>query len=121
MRRVVQAIGRVGAEARYLPPNSPDLNPLEPAFSNFKKLLRDGAQRRSPLETLRTTARPLHRRLVPELHPARGVSLEITIERSSACPPTIRLLQFSPIIYTPYGNYVRHKAVRQAVAYIALQ
>lgn len=30
---------------RYLPPYSPDLNPIELAFSKFKKLLRDGAER----------------------------------------------------------------------------
>lgn len=44
-RRVVDAIAGAGAEVRYLPPYSPDLNPIELAFSKFKKLLRDGAQR----------------------------------------------------------------------------
>jgi transposase len=44
-RAVVAAIEAVGAEVRYLPPYSPDLNPIELAFSKFKKLLRDGAQR----------------------------------------------------------------------------
>ena len=44
-RAVAQAIEAVGAEVRYLPPYSPDLNPIELAFSKFKKLLRDGAQR----------------------------------------------------------------------------
>jgi transposase len=43
--RVVAAIEAVGATVRYLPPYSPDLNPIELAFSKFKKLLRDGAQR----------------------------------------------------------------------------
>ena len=42
---VRQAIEATGAELRYLPPYSPDLNPIELAFSKFKKLLRDGAQR----------------------------------------------------------------------------
>ena len=42
---VVAAIEAVGAEVRYLPPYSPELNPIELAFSKFKKLLRDGAQR----------------------------------------------------------------------------
>lgn len=32
-------------EVRYLPPYSPDLNPIELAFAKFKKLLRDGARR----------------------------------------------------------------------------
>jgi transposase len=44
-RRVREAIVAAGAEVRYLPPYSPDLNPIELAFSKFKKLLRDGAQR----------------------------------------------------------------------------
>ena len=43
--RVIAAIEDVGAEVRYLPPYSPDLNPIELAFSKFKKLLRDGAKR----------------------------------------------------------------------------
>jgi transposase len=42
---VAAAIEAVGAEMRYLPPYSPDLNPIELAFSKFKRLLRDGAQR----------------------------------------------------------------------------
>jgi transposase len=42
---VQRAINAVGAELRYLPPYSPDLNPIELAFSKLKKLLRDGAER----------------------------------------------------------------------------
>jgi transposase len=42
---VREAIEAMGAELRYLPPYSPDLNPIELAFAKFKKLLRDGAQR----------------------------------------------------------------------------
>jgi transposase len=42
---VIAAIEAVGATVRYLPPYSPDLNPIELAFSKFKKLLRDGAER----------------------------------------------------------------------------
>jgi transposase len=44
-RGVAAAIEAAGAEVRYLPPYSPDLNPIEMAFSKFKKLLRDGARR----------------------------------------------------------------------------
>ena len=40
-----EAIEGAGAELRYLPPYSPDLNPIELAFSKLKKLLRDGAER----------------------------------------------------------------------------
>jgi transposase len=43
--RVQAAIEAVGASVRYLPPYSPDLNPIELAFAKFKKLLRDGAER----------------------------------------------------------------------------
>jgi transposase len=43
--RVRAAIEAVGALVRYLPPYSPDLNPIELAFAKFKKLLRDGAER----------------------------------------------------------------------------
>ena len=42
---VREAIEAVGAQLRYLPPDSPDLNPIELAFSKLKKLLRDGAER----------------------------------------------------------------------------
>jgi transposase len=42
---VTQAIEQVGAEVRYLPPYSPDLNPIENLFSKFKTLLRSVAAR----------------------------------------------------------------------------
>lgn len=45
VKGIAEAIAAVGAELRYLPPYSPDLNPIELAFSKFKKLLRDGARR----------------------------------------------------------------------------
>jgi len=44
-RGVTEAIAASGAELRFLPPYSPDLNPIELAFSKFKKLLRDSAAR----------------------------------------------------------------------------
>jgi transposase len=43
--RVGQLIRAVGAEVVYLPPYSPDLNPIEPAFSKIKPLLRSLAAR----------------------------------------------------------------------------
>lgn len=53
VKGVREAIEKVGAELRDLPPYSPDLNPIKPAFSKFKKLLRDGAARTvEKLETL---------------------------------------------------------------------
>lgn len=39
------AIEAVGAELRYLPPYSPDLNPIEMAFSKLKALLKKAAVR----------------------------------------------------------------------------
>lgn len=42
---VREAIESTGAKLMYLPSYSPDLNPIELAFSKFKKLLREGAKR----------------------------------------------------------------------------
>ena len=42
---VREAIHRVGAELRFLPPYSPDLNPIEMAFSKFKADLKRRATR----------------------------------------------------------------------------
>jgi transposase len=44
-RGVREAIEAVGAELRYLPAYSPDLNPIEQAFSKLKAALRKGAAR----------------------------------------------------------------------------
>ncbi|OHC76185.1 MAG: transposase [Rhodospirillales bacterium RIFCSPLOWO2_12_FULL_58_28] len=43
--RVREAIKAVGAFLLYLPPYSPDLNPIELAFSKLKALLRKAAAR----------------------------------------------------------------------------
>ena len=40
-----EAIELRGAELRYLPPYSPDLNPIEQAFAKLKALLRKAAAR----------------------------------------------------------------------------
>lgn len=42
---VREAIERVGAEVVYLPPYSPDLNPIETVFSKFKWLVRSKSRR----------------------------------------------------------------------------
>ncbi len=42
---VREAIKRAGATLRYLPPYSPDLNPIELLFSKLKSLLRSAATR----------------------------------------------------------------------------
>lgn len=45
MAGVERAIRSVGASLQYLPPYSPDLNPIELAFSKLKTLLRKYAER----------------------------------------------------------------------------
>jgi transposase len=45
---VAEAIEAVGATLRYLPQYSPDLNPIEQAFSKLKALLRKAAERTVP-------------------------------------------------------------------------
>ena len=42
---VAEAIAAVGASLRYLPPYSPDLNPIEKLFAKLKILLRKAAKR----------------------------------------------------------------------------
>ena len=42
------AIERAGAELRFLPPYSPDFNPIENAFARLKALLRAKAERTIP-------------------------------------------------------------------------
>ena len=43
--RVEELIAAAGAELRYLPPYSPDMNPIEKAFSKLKAYLRKIAER----------------------------------------------------------------------------
>jgi len=45
VKGVRSAIEAVGAELLYLPPYSPDLNPIEQAFAKLKALLRTAARR----------------------------------------------------------------------------
>jgi transposase len=42
---VREAVEAAGCRLEYLPPYSPDLNPIERAFSKFKRLLRRAAAR----------------------------------------------------------------------------
>jgi transposase len=42
---VAEAIAAEGAQLVYLPPYSPDLNPIEQAFAKFKAALRKAAER----------------------------------------------------------------------------
>ena len=56
---VQQAITAVGATAHYLPPYSPDLNPIEKLFSKLKTLLRKAAKRST--EGMRQRNAPISR------------------------------------------------------------
>jgi transposase len=60
---VREAIETAGAKLLYLPPYSPDLNPIELAFSKLKRLLREAATR--SVEALWTTIGQLLTRFTP--------------------------------------------------------
>jgi len=45
VKGVAEALESVGASARFLPPYSPDLNPIEMAFAKLKQLIRSAKQR----------------------------------------------------------------------------
>jgi transposase len=62
-----EAIEAVGARVRYLPAYSPDLNPIEQAFSRLKAALRKGATRKSMpcTSSSASSSSRLHRRCVP--------------------------------------------------------
>ena len=66
---VREAIAAVGASILYLPPYSPDLNPIEQAFAKLKALLRKAADphARRPLGRHRPAARPLQSGGMPQL------------------------------------------------------
>ena len=60
---VREAIEASGATLLYLPPYSPDLNPIELAFSKLKRLLRDASER--SVEALWQTIGRLLERFTP--------------------------------------------------------
>jgi transposase len=61
--QVREAIEAAGATLRFLPPYSPDFNPIEKAFSKLKALLRRAAER--SVEALRRTIMRLARLFTP--------------------------------------------------------
>jgi transposase len=61
---VREAIETAGAELRYLPPYSPDLNPIEQLFAKLKALLRNTAAR--SVEALWTAIGRLVERFAPK-------------------------------------------------------
>jgi len=60
---VREAIEAAGANLVYLPPYSPDMNPIEMAFSKFKAFMRAAAAR--TLDSLRTAAAQAIQRYTP--------------------------------------------------------
>ena len=74
-KAVRQAIRSTGARLWFLPPYSPDLNPIEQAFAKIKHWMRN-AQKRDFEDTWRHLGH-LHRhhraQRVPELHPKRRI------------------------------------------------
>jgi transposase len=55
---VQQALARRGARLRYVPPDSPDLSPIEPCWSKVKTGLRQAkARTRQPLDTAMAAVR----------------------------------------------------------------
>jgi len=68
---VGEAIEARGAMLAYLPPYSPDFNPIELVFAKFKWLLRSNAARTKETlwESVRRTARPLPAERMRELLP----------------------------------------------------
>ena len=60
---VRQAVEAAGARLLYLPPYSPDFNPIEQAFAKLKALLRSAAARTVP--DLRATIRQAFSRFTP--------------------------------------------------------
>ena len=72
---VREAIARAGAEPRFLPPYSPDLNPIEMVFSKFKADLQAPRRphRHGPLGRHRTRHRHLHPGRVQKLLRCRRI------------------------------------------------
>ena len=65
---VREAIESVGARVLYLPPYSPDFNPIEQAFAKLKQLLRSAAARTTDaLGVVRNGARQVREIRVPQL------------------------------------------------------
>ena len=73
---VRQAIEAAGATLRYLPPYSPDFNPIENAFSKLKAVLRKAAARTIDdlWNVIRDALRPSHHRTAPTTSPQPDMS-----------------------------------------------
>ncbi len=89
---VRQAIEAAGAERRFLPPYSPDMDPIEQVFAKVKntlrKLARRTANRGRPMERRRHGNRRLPTLRMPKLFPPRRIRIHLNGMRSSG-PATL--------------------------------
>ena len=97
---VRQAIERVGATLCYLPPYSPDLNPIELCFAKLKALVRARplSIHRNPLAFPRRLSAALQPRGMPQLLSTLRLSGHHTVMKSALMPlePGITLGSYSP-------------------------
>ena len=93
------AIEAAGAHLRFLPPYSPDFNPIELAFAKLKAFLR--AARPRSFDQVhrpgRRRARPLHADRMSELHPTLRLSAHWTAVKNAQ---SARLRAASSIVAT---------------------
>ena len=87
-KAVRQAIRKAGAHLIFLPPYSPDLNPIEQVFAKLKTPPAKGrrAHRRNHLATHRPTTRPIHTRRARKL--PRQLRIRSILKRSGSRPPS---------------------------------
>jgi transposase len=90
-KAVRRAIRAAGARLLFLPPYSPDLNPIEQVFAKLKTLLRKGGRthRRGHLERIGALLKPSHRTNAPitRIPPTARARLQIRVWRTSFAVP----------------------------------
>ena len=84
-KAVRDAIRAAGAHLIFLPPYSPDLNPIEQVFAKLKHLMRKAARalRRSHLATGRSPPRRLQTRRVRQLSRQLRLCFRLKTSRSN--------------------------------------
>jgi transposase len=105
-KRVQRLIEEAGATLLFLPPYSPDMNPIEGAFSKVKSVLRKVAARtREAL--VEATGRALDTRSPPKTS-AASIPIADTVCLCSRCENRSRLMSHAPPnIRTPQGHIQR--------------
>ena len=98
---VTDAIEAVGATTFYLPPYSPDLNPIEQVFSKLKALLRKAAERTVPKlwRRIRALLRTISNGGVPQLFPPCRLRFNMSGIRSRPLFE-FRTMSFPPSCFT---------------------